>query len=182
MSRIVYLSLKEQKSLFSLGILGGLIGGAFVLSTARDWSFFCAILRSTRKLHDKMTLAVIKAPVLFFDTNPAGRIMNRFSKDIGGMDDLLPMQFNFAFVLCLKVIAILILAVVVNFWIICAIIPIGILFFYISRYYLKTARELKRMEAIRCSPIYAHVVETLAGLEVIRTSNMQNECCDKMYR
>ena len=31
--------------------------------------------------------------IRFFDTNPLGRITNRFSKDIGGIDDSLPLLF-----------------------------------------------------------------------------------------
>jgi ABC-type multidrug transport system fused ATPase/permease subunit len=176
------MSLQQQKSSFSLGVFGGLIGTAFVLSITSDVFLLSGILRSARKLHDKMTLAVIKSPVLFFDTNPAGRIMNRFSKDIGGMDDLLPMQFIYALKAYFTILGVVLLAAGVKFWIIFAIIPIGILFFYSTRYYLKSCRELKRMEAIRCSPIYAHVVETLAGVEVIRTSNMEDDCCDRMFR
>ncbi|XP_031550884.1 multidrug resistance-associated protein 4-like [Actinia tenebrosa] len=96
MSRIVHMTLQDQRGSFSLGVFGGLVGASFILFLVKDLAFVSAILRSTRKLHDKMTLAVIKSPVLFFDTNPAGRIMNRFSKDIGAMDDLLPIQFLYS--------------------------------------------------------------------------------------
>ncbi|XP_029065992.1 uncharacterized protein LOC114888177 isoform X2 [Monodon monoceros] len=40
-----------------------------------------------------MLESILRAPVLFFDRNPIGRILNRFSKDIGHMDDLLPLTF-----------------------------------------------------------------------------------------
>jgi ABC-type multidrug transport system fused ATPase/permease subunit len=176
------MSLDDQRSLVTLGTFGGLVAGAFVLCFSRDFLFDFAILRCTRKLHDKMTLAVIKSPVLFFDTNPAGRIMNRFSKDIGAMDDLLPIQLSFSVINCLNVLGVLVLGTIVNVWIVFAVIPIVILFFYITLYYMKTARELKRMEAIRCSPVYDHVAETITGLEVIRTSNMEEECRTEMLR
>lgn len=47
-------------------------------------------MRSSQKLHDKMFDGVISAPMRFFDTNPSGRILNRFSKDMGAIDELLP--------------------------------------------------------------------------------------------
>ena len=176
------MSSKQQRSLSSLGIFGGLVGGAFVLSLVRDYSFVSTILRSTKTLHNKMTLAVIKSPVLFFDTNPSGRIMNRFSKDIGAMDDVLTIQFVYAMTFLLNTVGILLLTAVVNLWILVAIVPSVMLFYYITRYYLYSARELKRMESIRCSSVYAHVAETIAGSEVIRTSDMQYDFCNQMYR
>ena len=37
-----------------------------------------------------MAEAILRAKIQFFDTNPLGRILNRFSADVGIMDDQLP--------------------------------------------------------------------------------------------
>lgn len=47
-------------------------------------------MRSSKKLHNKMFASLLNAPMRFFDTNPSGRILNRFSKDMGAIDELLP--------------------------------------------------------------------------------------------
>ena len=48
------------------------------------------MLRASQTLHDNMTTCVLSAQIAFFDTNPLGRILNRFSADVGVADDLLP--------------------------------------------------------------------------------------------
>ncbi|CAF0960595.1 unnamed protein product [Rotaria sordida] len=47
-------------------------------------------LNAARVLHNKMFRQLIRAPIVFFDTNPVGRILNRFTKDVAIMDDSLP--------------------------------------------------------------------------------------------
>lgn len=37
---------------------------------------------------------LIQAPISFFDTNPMGRIINRFSSDLYSIDDSLPFILN----------------------------------------------------------------------------------------
>ena len=40
-----------------------------------------------------MCLQVLRAPLSFFHTNPTGRVLNRFSRDQGAVDELLPQCF-----------------------------------------------------------------------------------------
>ena len=53
------------------------------------------------------------------------------------------------------------------------IVPLGAVYLYIQRYYLRTSRELKRLDSTSKSPIYAHFQETLGGLTTIRAYRQQ---------
>jgi ABC-type multidrug transport system fused ATPase/permease subunit len=48
------------------------------------------------------------------------------------------------------------------------ITPLAIFYIYMQRYYLKTKRELKRLDSISRSPIYAHFQESMGGITTIR--------------
>ena len=43
-------------------------------------------LTQGKALHNQMLDRLLRAPVGFFDSNPVGRILNLFSKDIGVVD------------------------------------------------------------------------------------------------
>ena len=58
--------------------------------TMRALTFYTICLRASKKLHKNMFSCIMAAPVRFFDLNPLGRIMNRFSKDIGLLDEQIP--------------------------------------------------------------------------------------------
>ncbi|KAK3702953.1 hypothetical protein QZH41_002858 [Actinostola sp. cb2023] len=179
MTKMAY---EKQKSATVLGIYGGLVGGSFIVAAISTILMFAALLRSSEKLHDKMTLAVLKSPVLFFDTNPVGRIMNRFSKDIGAMDDLLPISFIIMTMNFIYFFGVLVLTGIVNYWLTIAVIPTLAVFFLLCRYYLKPARDLSRLEAMLRSPVYAHISETMEGLEVIHSLQMEDRNVEKLYK
>ena len=46
--------------------------------------------RASRNLHDMMFKGLTKTFMLFFNRNSSGRILNRFSEDIGNIDTELP--------------------------------------------------------------------------------------------
>jgi ATP-binding cassette subfamily C (CFTR/MRP) protein 4 len=48
------------------------------------------LLQASQHLHTIMLRRIVRVPIAFFDNNPVGRILNRFSNDIGMMDDVLP--------------------------------------------------------------------------------------------
>lgn len=62
----------------------------FFIALTRSVTFFRFCATASQKLHDKMFFGLISTPMRFFDLNPSGRIMNRFSKDMGSTDEALP--------------------------------------------------------------------------------------------
>ncbi|XP_058970255.2 ATP-binding cassette sub-family C member 4-like [Pocillopora verrucosa] len=171
----------EQKDKTNLTIYGGLVAASFILSIIRAYIFFLACLRSSERLHDKMVMALLKAPVLFFDSNPVGRILNRFSKDVGSMDELLPLQFLSTIQLVLLLLSSVIVPSATNPWVLFVTVPVTAMILYIARFYLKSSRELKRLESICRSPIFSHISETLDGLDTIRTRGRQRDFMHKFY-
>lgn len=45
-------------------------------------------------LHQQLLNGVLHSPLQFFDTNPTGRILSRFSSDVEVIDDELPWYFT----------------------------------------------------------------------------------------
>src|ERR1700749_1711052 len=53
------------------------------------------------------------------------------------------------------------------------IIPLAAIYYWVQRYYLRTSRELKRLDSVSKSPIYAHFQETLGGISTVRAYGQQ---------
>lgn len=75
----------------------GLASAALTFAHTMILWIFCSI-EASRKLHARMAQAIFRAPMSFFDTTPAGRILNRFSNDIYRVDEVLARSFNMLFV------------------------------------------------------------------------------------
>jgi ATP-binding cassette subfamily C (CFTR/MRP) protein 4 len=76
----------SQKSWDIITIVVALGLAVVILSFARGVVFFRRCLLASKQLHHAMSSAVMKATIEFFDTNPSGRILNRFSADVGSND------------------------------------------------------------------------------------------------
>lgn len=48
------------------------------------------MLKAAHITHLHMLGAVLRAPQTFFESNPSGRVLNRFSKDVDTIDSLIP--------------------------------------------------------------------------------------------
>jgi ATP-binding cassette subfamily C (CFTR/MRP) protein 1 len=146
--------------------------GLTVIQTLILW-IFCSI-EASRKLHERMAVAIFRSPMSFFDTTPAGRILNRFSSDIYRLDEVIARTFNMLFVNAARSAFTLVVISVVTPAFVALIIPLSAMYYLIQRYYLRTSRELKRLDSVSRSPIYAHFQESLGGISTIRAYRQQN--------
>ncbi|KAI9677505.1 MAG: hypothetical protein M1817_006459 [Caeruleum heppii] len=153
---------------FAFGFGGA---GLVVVQTLILW-IFCSI-EASRKLHERMAFAIFRSPMSFFETTPAGRILNRFSSDIYRVDEVLGRTFNTLFVNGARATFTLVVISVGTPSFIALIIPLAALYLYIQRYYLRASRELKRLDSVTRSPIYAHFQESLGGITTIRAFRQQ---------
>lgn len=84
------LSYEDQSNQSVINVYITLVVLAIVSSFLRSTVFFEYAVRAAESIHNNMLLSVLRAPVIFFDSNPHGRILNRFSRDVGVIDDALP--------------------------------------------------------------------------------------------
>lgn len=172
---------KQQDPTF-IHVYVALIVAAVLASTTRACLLIQLLLRSAQALHDRMVKCLLKAPVLFFDTNPAGRILNRCSKDIGYIDEILSQTFLGVIQLIFVVLTALVLPSLIIPWFVVITLPVLAAFVYLAKYFLKSARELKRLEAISRSPVFSLFSETMAGLSTIRTRKKGNDFLEQFYQ
>uniref|UniRef100_A0A2K5NER8 Multidrug resistance-associated protein 4 n=1 Tax=Cercocebus atys TaxID=9531 RepID=A0A2K5NER8_CERAT len=159
-----------------LGIYSGLTVATVLFGIARSLLVFYVLVNSSQTLHNKMFESILKAPVLFFDRNPIGRILNRFSKDIGHLDDLLPLTVLDFIQTLLQVVGVVSVAVAVIPWIAIPLVPLGIVFIFLRRYFLETSRDVKRLESTTRSPVFSHLSSSLQGLWTIRAYKAEERC------
>ncbi|XP_046984857.1 ATP-binding cassette sub-family C member 4-like isoform X1 [Schistocerca americana] len=158
---------------------GILVAGCVVLTLLRSAAFFKLCMRASRNLHNRAFEALLLSKMRFFDTNPSGRILNRFSKDVGAMDELLPQAMLFMTQIYLTLCGIMVMVIIVNYYLIIAIVICAVFFYYISIVLISTAREAKKLEAMKRSPVFSHLSDSLNGLSTIHASGTQGKICDE---
>lgn len=84
----------------------------------------------------------------FFDTNPSGRILNRFSKDMGAVDEVLPKAILDASQIILNMVGAIVVTATVNPYFLIPIGVLGLIFMAVRTMYLKTSKNIKRLEGI----------------------------------
>ncbi|KAI8825578.1 P-loop containing nucleoside triphosphate hydrolase protein [Fimicolochytrium jonesii] len=121
-----------------------------------------------RVLHARMLRAVMDAPASWFDTTPVGRINNRFSQDMGTIDESLVQTYVQFLYAALSVVSTLIIIVVTNPVFLTFIGPLAGAYYLLQSYYLASSRELKRLMMIASSPVYAAASTVLPAASTIR--------------
>ena len=124
--------------------------------------------RASRDLHHRAITTVMHAPMGFFETTPLGRIMNRFSKDIDGIDNAVSDSMQTFLMSFSNVIGTFAFIAAIIPWFLVPLAAIMVVYYFLFSYYRESSRQLKRLAATLRSPLYAHFSESLTGVATIR--------------
>lgn len=138
------------------------------VSLLREGYIFWGSLRASRTLHTRLLESVSRAKLQFFDTTPLGQLMNRFSKDMESIDqDVAPVAVGVLGCLFSMISIVILISVITPRFLIAGFF-ITIIYFAIGQLYLRSSRDLKRLESVQRSPLYQQFGETLSGIVTIR--------------
>ncbi|KAJ6326174.1 hypothetical protein OIU78_013303 [Salix suchowensis] len=138
------------------------------LTLVRAFSFAFGGLRAAVQVHDTLLNKLIDAPIQFFDQTPGGRILNRFSSDLYTIDDSLPFILNILLANFVGLLGITVILSYVQVFFLLLLLPFWFIYSKLQFFYRSTSRELRRLDSVSRSPIYATFTETLDGASTIR--------------
>ncbi|KAK6349334.1 hypothetical protein TWF730_010082 [Orbilia blumenaviensis] len=171
----------EEKSLvYWLGFYILICFFTGIFATLKYFIVALGSYRASINLFNQMTHTVLRAPTRWFDTTPVGRILNRFSADFTKIDSNLANHIAFFGYSVLSLVAIVIAAAFITpIMLICAVVLFGV-GLALAVYYLKTAREIKRIESVNKSPIFELFGSVLLGVGTIRAFGESEAYIEKM--
>ncbi|KRZ13592.1 Multidrug resistance-associated protein 1, partial [Trichinella zimbabwensis] len=151
----------------SLGVLQGI----FILLATTLLSY--SMVLASRDIHQSLLNNLLRSPMSFYDVTPLGRILNRIGKDIDVIDDTLPLTVRTWIMAGLGVLSVLLVILISTPIFAAVIVPIAIVYYFLQKIYIRSSRQLKRIESITRSPVYSHFQESLTGAAVIRAFQVQ---------
>ncbi|KAG4074217.1 hypothetical protein HA402_015520 [Bradysia odoriphaga] len=166
-----------------LGVYGALGFLQIITLCATSFAMAVGCIYAARNLHDNLLNQTMRLPMAFFDTTPLGRIVNRFSRDVDVVDNILPQIIRFWIIMMFNTLAVFIVISIQTPIFMAVAVPIFILYYLMQAFYVATSRQLKRIESVTRSPVYSHFGETITGQSTIRAYNAESRfILDSEYR
>jgi len=139
-------------------------------------------LNSQKKLHESIVYKFLRAPInLFHDLVPTEQLIYRLTKDIDIIQKIILIVTNFTKALFTIFASIIICYIYSKFTLL--ISPFLILItIKLTQYFINCSRNLQRLERTTYFPILNIIEESIKGVEIIRTLNIEENYREKIYK
>ncbi|XP_060081599.1 ATP-binding cassette sub-family C member 10-like [Ylistrum balloti] len=180
----------SQTSIFYYLTMYGCMAALYSFVTfAKEVLFAYGGIRLARTMHNQLLKTILKAPMSFFDVTPIGGILNRFSSDLGTIDDSLSSMINVVMCQLFGFIGTICIATYGMPWFLVILLPVSIIYYHIQDKYRHTSREVRRISTLKRSPIFSQFSETVSGMVTIRAfreterfKDQHFECVDEWLK
>lgn len=152
-----------------LAVLGSITGYSLVIYFGKSILLSFLLLRSATSYHNKMLDGMLKYPVQFFDTNPVGRILNRFTNDLGVLDAVLPFVLKDILDDIFSIISSLITISISSPLILLPIFFILVIAGFLTKFCYEAVKQTRDYDLDSKSPLYSLFSSSLAVITTIRS-------------
>ena len=115
-----------------LGIYAIFASGQVIFVLTGTISLALAVIFASKTLHSRMLKNILRSPMSFFDTTPLGRVLNRFSKDIYTIDEVIPRSIRMFLFTLFRIISALLVIMIATPTSAIVIIPLGIFYLLVQ--------------------------------------------------
>ncbi|ETS81802.1 hypothetical protein PFICI_06804 [Pestalotiopsis fici W106-1] len=126
------------------------------------------IPRSAKQLHWAILEVTMHAPMSYFVSTDVGQLVNRFSQDMTLVDFPLPIAMMQTSEMFVAAVGEIILTCVSSGYLAVVVPFLGVILFFIQKFYLRTLRQLRLLDLETKSPVYSFFISSFAGLTTIR--------------
>jgi ATP-binding cassette subfamily C (CFTR/MRP) protein 4 len=144
-----------------------------VVTEIRSWVFVKFSVHASRVLHNNMFQQIVNGKMKFFNTHQSGQILNRFSKDIGMIDEILPSLLMDAIQIFFSLFGVFLLISILDYWFTIAMVVLIVIFGCYVFVMLPVSQVTNELEGSTRGPVVSHLASSLQGLITIRAFNAQ---------
>lgn len=150
-----------------------LVFGFYTLTTLNG-------LRASKSLLENTLTRIFRCPVSYLHITPIGRLLSLFTRDVDLIDGTTASAIIVFLNSLATVLSTVLFTCVLFPWLIPAIAALLFGCLYSGRYYRRTARELKRHEAVLRSACTAYATEAIAGSGTISSYGAEDHFADRL--
>ncbi|ORX49051.1 hypothetical protein DM01DRAFT_1309068 [Hesseltinella vesiculosa] len=173
---------QDVQVMYYIGIYALILFSNVIVSVVRFVIVYVGGLRVSKVLHEKLLHRLLHAPLRFFDTQPVGRVLNRFSNDIEEIDSAIPYCLVQFLVQWIQVISIMMIAAYTLPLFTIPIVVVAAANVGLGAMFVYASRELRRIESVTRSPILSHFTESVHGLITIRAYGATQQFLQRMIK
>lgn len=141
-----------------------------VFYRALTWTVVTGFLaRGGRALHDRVVENLSNVPVTFYDENPTGRIVRRFSGDYANLLVQIPNYINDIFGCIAEILWIFVLVGFNSPAACLSCVPCWMVYFRVQNLFRPASREIQRLSKVLETPFWSVFTECVAGMQTIRS-------------
>ncbi|KII68210.1 Multidrug resistance-associated protein 1 [Thelohanellus kitauei] len=173
------LNIYKHNSTKFFNVYGLLTGGQCVFLLIIAGFQILATYLASKAIHSRLITSLFGASIAFFESTPVGRILNAFTSEMSVIDNNLSQS--------IKSFIFLFFNLIFSFIGICFFLPyiligiaiLAVVYMFIQAYYIRSSRQIKRLESLSRAPIISLLVDTINGLSIIRSTRTNSKYIDE---